>query len=95
MNIIGYLPTSEGYPYTVTDVNTVTGLLALYPACHPDQPAVLHALECLCAVYSLQLVIESDNSMHFTSTHVKQWAKDMGTVEIPHPLPSQAAEIIE
>ena len=49
--VVGPLPSSEGYKYAVTGVDTTPGLLAVYPAQHPDQKAVIAALEWLCAAY--------------------------------------------
>ena len=45
------LLSSEGYKYAITGVDMVTGLLAAYPTQHPDQKAVIPALEWLCAAY--------------------------------------------
>ena len=51
VDVIRPLPSSEGYKYAITGVDTATGLLAAYPARHPDQKAVIDALERLCAAY--------------------------------------------
>ena len=51
MDVIGPLPSSEGYKYAITGVDMATGLLAAYPTQHPDQKAVIPALEWLCAAY--------------------------------------------
>ena len=49
VDVIGPLLSSEEYKYTVTCVDTATGLLAAYPTWHPDQKAIISALERLCA----------------------------------------------
>ena len=53
VGVIGPLPSSEGYKYAVTEVDMAMalGLLAAYPALHPDQKAMIAALEQLCAAY--------------------------------------------
>ena len=45
VDTIGSLPNSEGYNYAITGVDTAMGLLAAYPTWHPDQKAVIAALE--------------------------------------------------
>ena len=45
------LPSSEGYKYAITGVDTATGLLAAYASWHPNQKAVIAVLERLCAAY--------------------------------------------
>lgn len=54
------------------------GLLATYPAPHPDQRAILATLAHLCAKYVHLLVTESDQGAPFTGSKVQQWARDMG-----------------
>ena len=71
VGIIGPLPSSEGYKYAVTGVDTATGLLAAYPTWHPDQKAVIAALEQLCAACGRPLIIESDQGTHFTGALVQ------------------------
>ena len=51
VDVIGPLPSSEGYKLVSTGMDMATGLLAAYPAWHPDQRAVIAALEQLCAAY--------------------------------------------
>ena len=51
VDIIGPLPSSEGYKYAITGVDTATGLLAAYASWHPNQKAVIAVLERLCAAY--------------------------------------------
>ena len=51
VDVIGLLSSSEGYKYAITGVDMATGLLAAYPTQHPDQKAVIPALEWLCAAY--------------------------------------------
>ena len=57
VDVIRPLPISEGYKYAITYVEMSTGLLAAYPARHPDQKAVIAALEQLCAAYGRPLII--------------------------------------
>ena len=51
VNVIGLPPSSEGYKYAITGVDTATGLLAAYASWHPNQKAVIAVLERLCAAY--------------------------------------------
>ena len=46
VDVIGPSPSSEGYKYTITCVDTATGLLASYPARHKDQKAVITVFMC-------------------------------------------------
>ena len=51
VDVIKLLPSSEGYKYAITCVGMATGLLAVYPACQPDQKVVIVVLEHFCAAY--------------------------------------------
>ena len=51
VDVIGPLPSSEGYKYAVTCVDMATGLLAAYPTQHLDEKAVITVLEHLCTAY--------------------------------------------
>ena len=77
VNVTGPLPSSEGFKYAITCVDTATRLLAAYLACHLDQKVVIAALEHLCSTFGRPLVIGSDRWTHFTGSLVKQWAQDM------------------
>ena len=48
VDVIRPLPISEGYKYAITYVEMSTGLLAAYPAQHPDQKVVIIVLERIC-----------------------------------------------
>ena len=65
VDVIRPLPSSEGYKYAITGVDTATGLLAAYPARHPHQKAIAE-LEQLCAAYGRPLIIDSDQGTLFT-----------------------------
>ena len=58
VDVIGPLPSLEGCKYAITGMDTATGLLAAYPTWHPDQKAVIAALEQLCAAYGRPLIIK-------------------------------------
>ena len=77
VDVIGPLPSSGGFKYAVTSVDMATGLLAAYPTRHPDQKAVIAALERLCATYGQPLTIESVQGTHFMEALVQQWAQDL------------------
>ena len=66
VDVIGLLPSLEGYKYAITSVDTSTGLLAAYPEWHQDQKALIAVLEQLCAAYRRSLIIESAQGMRFT-----------------------------
>ena len=77
VDVIGPLPSSEGCRYAITRVHTATGLLAAYPARHPDQKAVTAALEWLCAAYGRPWIIENHQGTHFAGPLVQQRARDL------------------
>ena len=77
VDVIGPLPSSEGYKCTITCMDTASGLLAAYPARHPDQKAVIAALEPFCAAYGQPLIVETDQGTCFTGALVQQWARDL------------------
>ena len=52
-----------------------TGCLAAYPTRHPEQKAVIAALEELCAAYGQTLIIKSDQETHFTGALVQNGLK--------------------
>ena len=62
---IGPLAGSEGYKNAITCVDMASELFGTYPACHPDQKAVIAALEHVCAAYGWPLIIESDRGGAF------------------------------
>ena len=72
VDVIGPLPSSKECKYAITGENIARGLLAAYPTWHPDQKAVIAALERLCASYGWPLIIESDQGRHFTGALVQQ-----------------------
>ena len=72
VDIIGPLPSSEGYKYAITGVETATGLLTAYPSWRPHQKSVIAVLEQLCAAYEQPLITENDQGMHFTGALVQQ-----------------------
>ena len=51
VDVIEPLPSSEGYKYAITGVDTARGLSAAYPTWHPDQKVVIAALEQLHDAY--------------------------------------------
>ena len=57
VDVIGPLPSSEGYKYAITGVDMATGLLAAYPAQNLDQKAAVAALEQLLHWSSYALLI--------------------------------------
>ena len=71
VDVIGPLPSSEGYKYAIMCVDMAIGVLAAYPTWHLDEKSAIEALECLCAAYGQPLIIESDQGMHFTGALVK------------------------
>ena len=86
VDVIGPLPSSEGYKLASTGVDMAAGLLAAYPARHPDQRAVIAALEQLCAAYGRPLTIGSDQGMRFTGALVQRWARDLLTGSFLWPI---------
>ena len=58
VDVIGPLPSSKECKYAITGENIARGLLAAYPTWHPDQKAVIAALEQLCAAYGRPLIIK-------------------------------------
>ena len=71
VDVIRPLPSSEGCKYAITGMHMATGFLAACPTQHPDQKAVIAALEQLCPDYGRSLIIESDQGMHFTRALVQ------------------------
>ena len=51
VDVIGPLPSLEGYKYAITGMDTATGLLAAYPTWHLHQRVVIIALNPLCSPY--------------------------------------------
>ena len=62
----------------MTCVDTATGLLVAFSACHADQQTINRGLECPFAAYGWPQVIEKDQGTHFTGHALQEWTQQAG-----------------
>ena len=86
VDFAGPLPLTEKASFTLTAVDTATGLLFAWPCKAAGQCCTLKVLDCLKAMHGHPLIIESDQGTHFTRREVQDWAKRLGIRWVSHVL---------
>ena len=96
VDFAGPLPLMEKASFTLTAVDTATGLLSAWPCTAVDQSCTLKVLDCLKVMHGCPVIKETDQGTHFTGREVQDWAKRLGIQWVFHVLyHPQAVDKIE